>query len=148
MQVGPASLIYQSQAAGHSACPGAPMVSNRSAPSTSTCYRPGRSRRRSAKPVRPVQRWRSIMPQLCSWPNGGYNAEHVGPPVVAAAHPPGRLLAESINELDRLIGTWGFISRLPLHLLNSKSAIGTGFDPYRDPTRERGDGTRDLGGQS
>ena len=56
------------------------------------------------------------MPQLCSWPNGGYNAEHVGPPVVAAAHPPGRLLAESIDELDRLIGTWGFISRLPLHL--------------------------------
>src|ERR1700738_3543258 len=119
MQVGPASRIYQSQAAGHSACPGAPMVSNRSAPSTSTCYRPGRSRRRLAKPVRPVQRWRSIMPQLCSWPNGGYNAEHVGPPVVAAAHPPGRLLAESIDELDRLIGTWGFISRLPLHRLIS-----------------------------
>jgi len=59
------------------------------------------------------------MPQLCSWPNGGYNAEHVGPPVVAAAHPPGRLLAESIDELDRLIGTWGFISRLPLHRLIS-----------------------------
>jgi len=82
--------------------------------------------RGSGKPVRPVQRWRSIMRQLCGWPYGGYNAKHVGSPVVAGDHLPESLLAESINELDRLIGTRGFISGRPLELLRTRdqSAIG------------------------
>jgi hypothetical protein len=54
------------------------------------------------------------MRQLCGRRYGAYNSKHVGPPLVAGDRLPGSLIAESINELDLLIGTRGIIPRLPL----------------------------------
>jgi len=55
--------------------------------------------------------------------------------------------AESINELDRLIGTRGLAPRLPLHLLISKSGGNRLFDLNADPGRDGNTGKAHEGCQ-
>src|SRR6202171_4767019 len=103
MRVVPASLIYQSQAAGHSAFPGLPIVSNRSAPSTSKYYRPGRCRRDYGGPRVSGRPLRSDCGRLATEPTPSTLLDIE---IVRPTRAPGQVL-----QRDLLL-PWGFIPYL------------------------------------